>query len=101
VAGADIFACESGLHAHALSKSPKLFEPYNPASIGADRRVAVGGKSGAGAIASALSDGALHCPRGSLPELVSAVRRLSWELRRPLTAHEFARLTKGCDRVDD
>jgi homocitrate synthase NifV len=101
VAGADIFACESGLHAHALSKSPKLFEPYNPASIGADRRVAVGGKSGARAIASALSASDLHCPRESLPELVSAVRRLSWELQRPLTSREFAGLTKGHGRADD
>ena len=35
IAGDDIFACESGLHAHALSKSPALFEPYD---LGPHRR---------------------------------------------------------------
>jgi homocitrate synthase NifV len=95
IAGDDIFACESGLHAHALSKSPALFEPYDPARIGADRRIAVGGKSGRGAIVNALDDCRLHCPDKDIPALVAAVRQLSWELRRPLTPGEFARLTPG------
>jgi homocitrate synthase NifV len=96
IAGDDIFACESGLHAHALSKSPDLFEPYDPASIGANRRIAVGGKSGRRAVVNALADFDLCCPDNAIPDLVNTVRQRAWELRRPLTRTEFARLTEGC-----
>lgn len=94
VAGKDIFSCESGIHAHALSKSPTLFEPYSPEAIGADRIVAVGGKSGRAAVVSALGESEIDCPEQAIPALVSAVRKLAWELERPLTHGEFAQLAK-------
>lgn len=92
VVGDDIFACESGLHVHALGTSPELFEPYTPEAVGADRRLAVGSKSGQKAVANALEEKGLAYPRQELPALVSAVRRLSWELERPLTPDELVRL---------
>ena len=92
VAGADIFACESGLHAHALSKSPELFEPYDPSLIGADRKLAVGGKSGKAAVSVALGSARSHYPAGQIEDLVTSVRRMSWELGRPLTQDEFSHL---------
>lgn len=94
VAGKDIFSCESGIHAHALSKSPALFEPYSPDAIGADRTLAVGGKSGRAAVVNALDENGLDCPEQKLPQLVSAVRRLAWELERPLTSTELSELAK-------
>ncbi|MFH1915494.1 MAG: pyruvate carboxyltransferase [Pseudomonadota bacterium] len=100
IAGNDIFACESGLHAHALSKSPDLFEPFDPAAVGLGRHIAVGGKSGRGAVASALDRLDLHCPDRDLPELVEAVRRLAWERGRPLTHDEFAGLAARCAESD-
>jgi homocitrate synthase NifV len=95
IAGKDIFACESGLHAHALSKSPELFEPFDPGRIGADRMVAVGGKSGRAAIAHALADHGLDLPEQGLSALVDEVRKLSWELERPLTDGELSKLVKN------
>ncbi|WP_285906951.1 LeuA family protein [Pseudodesulfovibrio pelocollis] len=100
VAGNDIFACESGLHAHALSKSPDLFEPYDPAAVGLGRRIAVGGKSGRGAVVTALERLDLHCPDRDLPKLVEAVRRLAWERGRPLTRDEFTGLATRCPESD-
>ena len=53
VAGADLFTCESGLHAHGLARDPSLFEPFDPSLVGgseADRRLAVGKKSGRAAV---------------------------------------------------
>ncbi|QGY40329.1 pyruvate carboxyltransferase [Pseudodesulfovibrio cashew] len=94
IAGKDIFACESGIHAHALSKSPALFEPYSPDAVGARRTVAVGGKSGRAAVAQALDENGLDCPAQELPSLVAEVRKLAWELERPLTSLEFAELAK-------
>ncbi len=95
VAGQDIFACESGLHAHALSKAPELFEPFAPSRIGADRAVAVGGKSGRAAIVSALAEHGLDTAEQDIPTLVASVRKLAWELERPLTTGELADLAKN------
>ena len=95
IAGQDIFACESGLHAHALSKAPELFEPFDPSRIGANRAVAVGGKSGRAAIVNALQRHGLEADRRDLPALVASVRKLAWELERPLTAIELAALAKN------
>jgi len=100
VAGEDIFACESGLHAHALSKSPDLFEPYDPAALGMRRRIAVGGKSGQGAVTHALESLDVRCPEQALPGLVQAVRRLARERGRPLTRDEFAGLAARCAEPD-
>ncbi|QJB56780.1 pyruvate carboxyltransferase [Pseudodesulfovibrio sp. zrk46] len=94
IAGKDIFACESGIHAHALSKSPRLFEPYSPDAIGANRTVAVGGKSGRAAVADALEENGVEWSGQSLPGLVSAVKKLAWELERPLTSVELVELAK-------
>jgi len=95
IAGKDIFACESGLHAHALSKSPELFEPFDPGRIGADRMVAVGGKSGRAAVANALAGHDLDLPEQGLSALVDEVRKLAWELERPLTDSELSKLAKN------
>lgn len=92
VAGKDIFACESGIHAHALGKSPELFEPYDPDAVGSDRKIAVGGKSGRGAIALALEKHNLDCPEQGLESLASAVRKMAWNLERPLTRQELTEL---------
>lgn len=94
VAGNDIFACESGLHAHALSKAPSLFEPYDPGRIGIGRTIAVGGKSGRAAVAGALQAlGTDHQP--DISSLVVSVRKLAWELKRPLTPLELEKLAEN------
>ncbi len=92
VVGTDIFACESGLHTHALSKLPELFEPYNPESVGISRKIAVGGKSGRAAVRSALDDCGVDCAVTDLGTLTEAVRQLSCRLERPLTRSEFLKL---------
>lgn len=96
VAGEDIFSCESGLHAHALSKSPDLFEPYSPEAIGAGRRIAVGGKSGRAAVRGALERLGHGMGRegADIARLAKEVRRVSTDLRRPLTSEELLRLAK-------
>lgn len=35
ICGRDIFACESGLHAHGMLRDPALFEPFPPGAVGA------------------------------------------------------------------
>lgn len=95
VVGEDIFACESGLHTHALSKSPELFEPYQPESVGISRKLAVGGKSGKAAVKSALKDCGVENDPKDITALTMAVRQLSSRLKRPLTRSEFIKLSSG------
>ena len=95
VVGTDIFACESGLHTHALSKSPELFEPYDPDSVGTSRKMAVGGKSGRAAVRNALDEYGIDCGTDNITILTEAVRQLSLRLERPLTRSEFIKLNDG------
>lgn len=95
VVGEDIFACESGLHTHALSKSPEMFEPYRPESVGISRKLAVGGKSGKAAVKSALKEFGVEKDSNDIGALTTAVRQLSSRLKRPLTKSEFLKLSDG------
>ena len=38
VVGAEIFACETGLHLAGLARNPTTYEPYAPGLVGAERR---------------------------------------------------------------
>jgi len=94
VVGNDVFACESGLHVHALRKHPELFEPYDPEQTGAARKIGVGGKSGRSAVLSALNDcglldGDTVIARDTIEKITCAVRRRSYCLERPLTTGEL------------
>ena len=87
VAGADVFAAESGLHVHGMAKDPALFEPFDPAEVGGERKIAVGAKSGRAAIA-----GALGLAPQAAEKLVALVRAKSRNLGRPLTETEVRQL---------
>ncbi len=50
VAGEDIFACETGVHLHAMARAPALFEPYAPERVSARRLLRFGAKSGGAAL---------------------------------------------------
>lgn len=95
VVGTDIFACESGLHAHALSKSPELFEPYAPESVGTLRKLAVGGKSGRAAVRTFLDECGVDSTSTDLAGITEAVRQLSCRLSRPLTRNELLKISCG------
>lgn len=87
VVGQDIFAAESGVHVHGLARDPALFEPFAPEAVGAQRRVGVGAKSGAAALAQALA----RLGRQARPDagLLLRVRALGERLGRPLTDTEL------------
>lgn len=102
VAGRDIFAVESGLHAHGVRRDPSLFEPFPPALVGGSRRVGVGRKSGVAAVAAALAELSILPPPDALPAIVEAVRELSATLRRPLTPAELVHVADvaGLERAN-
>lgn len=87
VAGEDVFATESGLHVHGIAKDPALFEPFDPAEVGGERKIAVGAKSGRAAVA-----GALGLAPQAAEELVRLVRAKARDLGRPLTETEVRQM---------
>ncbi len=94
VVGRDIFACESGLHVHGVGRDPALFEPYAPETTGAERKTAVGGKSGRASVRMALEELGLACPESRLPGVLASVRRLAGDLKRPLSSEELLALAR-------
>ena len=89
VLGEDIFSCESGIHVHALGKDPNLFEPYSPESVGARRKLALGAKSGRGAVRSLARELGLEVAESELPATTARVRHAAAALRRPLLPEEL------------
>lgn len=87
VLGADVFACESGLHVAAQVSDPANYEPYPPAAVGATRSLRLGRNSGRTAVA-ALTGG----DGGDLVEFTARLRAASAALRRSLAAEELEEL---------
>lgn len=90
VTGRDIFRCESGLHVHGLGKDPSLFEPYPPEAVGAERELALGGKSGKAAVRALAREAGLELDEAALPEATERVRKAASVLGRPLRREELA-----------
>jgi len=99
VVGGGVFACETGLHVHALCKNPALFEPFDPQAVGAARTTALGKKSGRAAVAGVLARLGLDPAVRDLESLVEVVRARSRELGRPLTDDEARALLEGDSKI--
>lgn len=84
VVGPGIFSCESGLHLAGLAKDPRTYEPYEPALVGARRRLLYGAKAGRQGVAQRLRELGLHCQEAQLERMATAFRRRCQALGRPL-----------------
>ncbi|XPV75150.1 MAG: LeuA family protein [Desulfovibrio sp.] len=93
VVGKDIFSCESGIHTHAMSKSPDIFEPYNPSAVGGKRVTAIGAKSGRASITNALQTLGVCVNESSLPQIITSIQKFSLKMERPLTTRELIHLS--------
>ncbi len=94
IAGEGLFACETGLHLHALAKDPVLFEPFAPETFGLRRMAALGKKSGRAAVAAKLVDLGLDPSGLDVEALVLRIRAAAEALGRPLTEEEAAGILK-------
>ncbi len=96
IVGRKLFYCESGLHVEGLRKSPELYEPFPPESLGLERKLSLGAKSGRAAVAGLLSEWGLEIPPAEVERLVKEIRKLARQLKRPLRKEEFVKfyLTK-------
>lgn len=84
-AGSDIFACESGIHVHAMEIDPSLMEPYSPEITGARRKIGIGFKSGKSAIKNSLKKLGINTELIDVDEFTQKIKSESFRQKSPLT----------------
>ncbi len=92
VVGAEIFACETGLHLAGLTKDPRTYEPYEPFLVGARRQWSYGAKVGRQGMAARLRQLGVHCQEAQMGRLSEVFRRQCLDLGRPLHDREVLQL---------
>ncbi len=92
IVGKDIFACETGLHVHGFAKDTSLFEAFSPESVGAQRKLGYGMKSGHAAIAHTAQKVKPAVQKKELANILSYVKRIAKVMGRPLTQKELENL---------
>ena len=87
VIGEGIFACETGLHLLGLLDDPASYEPFAPASVGGERRLYFGAKSGLKAVERSLRAAGVILPQSGLEKVVASLREQAEEA--PLAAEDL------------
>lgn len=95
VAGDALFAVESGVHLHGVTRDPALFEPYPPELVGTTRRLDAGAKCGVAGVAHFAARMGLRPAKKDLPLYAGEVRKRARRLGRPLTETELADILAG------
>ncbi len=72
--GERIFTCETGLHLQGLHQDPTTYEPYPPESVGAERHLLYGGKSGRRAIIDRLAQLGLKLGEERVAPCIQSIR---------------------------
>ncbi|MVB11202.1 2-isopropylmalate synthase [Caprobacter fermentans] len=94
VIGEEIFYVEAGIHADGVAKNPRIYEPYKPELVGAQRRLVIGKHSGKASVALKMREMGLAAYSDEISQIVQLVRRVSVAKRRSLTDGEFLELIK-------
>ena len=89
IVGDNIFAHESGIHAHGVLKDPQTYEPFAPEEIGWERRLVVGKHSGRSLLINLLSQHGINLDYEESQKILDSVRHLSVQMKRNLTTEEL------------
>lgn len=92
IVGDNAFTHESGIHAAGILKNPATYEPFAPAEIGSEHRLAIGKHSGRHLVAAMLQQQGVSLPREETQPILEAVRQLSSQFKRNLTVSELLNL---------
>jgi len=89
VVGQAIFHHESGIHADGVLKNPSLYEPYNPADVGLERRIVIGKHSGRAALLHKCRELGLPMNEELLAFAAVGIKRGVLKVKRSLTDDEI------------
>ncbi len=95
VVGQAIFHHESGIHADGVLKHPSLYEPYNPADVGLERRIIIGKHSGKAALLYKSRELGLPLDEVSLAFVAAEIKKMATRLNRPITDNEVADIIRS------
>jgi homocitrate synthase NifV len=89
VVGQAIFHHESGIHADGVLKNPALYEPYDPAEVGLERRIVIGKHSGKAALLHKSRELGLQLDEEALASVATGIKRTVLKVKRALTDDEI------------
>jgi homocitrate synthase NifV len=92
VVGRWAFAHESGVHADGVLKSPDLYEPFDPAEVGARRQLVVGKHAGRAVLRHALRANGIEVDEEALTVLLEGLRAHQSVRKRLLTRRDLEQL---------
>lgn len=89
VVGGNMFTHKSGIHVDGVLKNPQLYEAFDPAKLGMQRRIALGKHSGKASIKHKLDQLGLTAGPDEIEQMRLEVSRLGEMTKRNLTDEEF------------
>ncbi|MGB5594192.1 MAG: homocitrate synthase [Crocosphaera sp.] len=92
IVGDNVFAHESGIHAHGVLQNPQTYEPFSPDEVGWKRRLVVGKHSGRHLLTNLLSQHGVKLDHDESQVVLESVRHLSVQMKRSLTVEELLNL---------
>ncbi|MBW4467785.1 MAG: homocitrate synthase [Pegethrix bostrychoides GSE-TBD4-15B] len=92
IVGENAFTHESGIHAHGILQNPVTYEPFDPAEVGWQHRLAVGKHSGRHLVLSLLQQQGISLSSEEVQLVLEAVRRQATAIKRSLTIEELLSL---------
>jgi homocitrate synthase NifV len=92
IVGENVFAHESGIHAHGILQNPVTYEPFAPEDVGWERRLVVGKHSGRHLVLSVLQQQGIVLSSEEVQSLLEAVRHRAVQVKRSLTIEELLSL---------
>jgi homocitrate synthase NifV len=92
VVGRNIFAHESGIHVHGVSKNPRLYEAFSPEEVGLVRHLVVGKHSGTTSLQVKLQEKGIQIDDAEAQCLLKQVRRTVVEQKKPLSNMQLLQL---------
>ncbi|WP_322760263.1 homocitrate synthase [Frankia sp. Cr2] len=88
IVGESAFIHESGIHVDGVLKAPSIYEPFDPAEVGAHRRLVVGKHAGRASLRYALRKHGIDADESVLGPVLEGLRSQVCMLKRPLRSDE-------------
>jgi len=89
VVGGNMFTHKSGIHVDGVLKNPQLYEAFDPAKLGMQRKIALGKHSGKASIKHKLDQLGLSAGSDEIERMRLEVSRVGEATKRNLTDDEF------------
>jgi len=95
IVGENMFTHKSGIHVDGVLKDPRLYEAFDPAKLGMQRKIVLGKHSGRASIKHKLDQLGLSVPSNAIELIRAEVGRTGESKKRNITDEEFKVIVHG------